>query len=242
METRIDEIAPDIFRLSTFVPDANLPFNQYLVRGEEPLLFHTGQRMLFPLVSEAMAKVMPVEQLRWISWGHLESDESGAMNQWLAAAPRAQVAVGFLSGILSVMDLADRPPRLLGDDEVLDIGGKRLRFLPTPHVPHGWDAGLMFEETTSTLLSGDLFTAQGESAASTDGDIIGPAVAAEETFGSTALTPNTAPTIERLAELSPSTLALMHGPAYTGDATTALKELAGFYADRFAAAVEGSQT
>lgn len=236
MDTQVDEIADGIYRLSTFVEMAGLRFNQYLVDAEEPLLFHTGQRQLFPLTSEAFGRVRPVQDLRWISWGHLESDESGAMNQWLEAAPRAEIAVGFMAGILSVNDLADRPPRLLGDDEVIDLGGKRIRFLPTPHVPHGWDAGVLFEETTGTLLCGDLFTQQGDGPATADGDIVGPAIAAEDTFGATALTPSTATTIEGLAALEPSTLALMHGPAWKGDGAAALRELAAFYAGRLSAA------
>jgi len=236
VESRIDEIADRTYRISTFVEAAGLTFNQYLIEADEPLLFHTGQRQLFPLVADAVARVLPVASIRWISWGHLESDESGAMNEWLAAAPRAEVAVGFLSGVLSVNDLADRPPRLLADDEVLDLGGKRVRFLPTPHVPHGWDAGVLHEETTATLFCGDLFTRQGEAPVLADDDLIGPAVAAEDAFGATALTPNTAPTIAGLAELAPRTLALMHGPAWTGDGAAALGDLAGVYADRLAAA------
>ncbi|MCO5313123.1 MAG: MBL fold metallo-hydrolase [Microthrixaceae bacterium] len=235
LETQIEEIADGIFRISTFVEMAGMRFNQYLIDAEEPLLFHTGQRALFPLVSKAFARVKPVDSLRWVSWGHLESDESGAMNEWLAASPQATVAVGFLAAVLSVNDLADRPPRLLGDDEVIDLGGKRVRFLPTPHVPHGWDAGVMFEETTGTLLCGDLFTQHGDTEAIDHGDLIGPAAAAEDAFGSTALTPNTAPTIAALAELEPNTLALMHGPAWHGDGATALRDLANFYAERLAA-------
>lgn len=239
METSVDEIADGIYRISTFVEMAGLSFNQYLIDADEPLLFHTGQRQLFPLVSEAFGRVRPVDSLRWISWGHLESDESGAMNEWLGAAPHSEVAVGFLSGILSVNDVADRPPRLLGDDEVIDLGGKRIRFIPTPHVPHGWDAGLLYEETTSTLLCGDLFTRQGESPATDDGDLIGPAIAAEDAFGATALTPKTAPTIAALADLEPHTLALMHGPAWSGDCAGALRDLAGVYADRLSSALAG---
>ncbi len=235
METQVDEVADGIYRISTFVEMAGLRFNQYLVDAEEPLLFHTGQRHLFPLTSEAFARVRPVEDLRWISWGHLESDESGAMNEWLAAAPRAEIAVGFMAGILSVNDLADRPPRLLGDDEVMELGGKRVRFLATPHVPHGWDAGVLFEETTGTLLCGDLFTQQGDGPVTDDGDIVGPAIAAEDAFGATALTPSTAPTIDGLAALEPTTLALMHGPAWQGDGAGALRGLAAFYAERLAA-------
>ncbi|MBS1836064.1 MAG: MBL fold metallo-hydrolase [Actinobacteria bacterium] len=239
MDTQVDEIADGIYRISTFVELAGLRFNQYLVDAEEPLLFHTGQRGLFPLVAEAVGRVRPVESLRWISWGHLESDESGAMNEWLGVAPAAEIAVGFLAGILSVNDLADRPPRLLGDDEVIDLGGKRIRYLPTPHVPHGWDAGVMFEETTGTLLCGDLFTQQGDGPAISDGDLIGPAMAAEDAFGATALTPLTAPTIAGLAALEPSVLALMHGPAWSGDGRSALADLAGSYAERLAAALNG---
>lgn len=236
MDTRVDEIADGIYRMSTFVEQSGLRFNQYLIEAEEPLLFHTGQRGLFPLTSEAFGRVRPVDQLRWISWGHVESDESGAMNQWLAAAPQAEVAVGFLAGVVSVMDLADRPPRLLGDDEVIDLGGKRVHYIPTPHVPHGWDAGVLFEETTGTLLCGDLFTQQGDGPVTDEGDLIGPAVAAEDAFGATALTPSTAPTIAALADLAPSTLGLMHGPAWHGDGAQALRDLAGVYADRLAAA------
>ncbi|MFC7718555.1 oxygen-binding di-iron domain-containing protein [Nonomuraea recticatena] len=136
-------------------------FNQYLVDAEEPLLFHTGLRGLFPLVSAAVERVMPVERLRWVTFGHLEADECGSMNSWLAAAPHAQIAHGALGCLVSVNDLADRPPRPLADGEVMDLGGKRMRRIETPHVPHGWDAGLFFEETTGTLLCGDLFTSMG---------------------------------------------------------------------------------
>ncbi len=154
METRINEIADGIFRLSTFVPEIAAPagftFNQFLVLGDEPLLFHTGPRRMFPLVREAVARLLPPERLRWITFGHVEADECGSLNQWLAAAPAATVAFGGLGVMVSVGDLADREPRGLGDDEVLDLGGKRVRYLATPHVPHGWDAGLLYEEVTGT--------------------------------------------------------------------------------------------
>ena len=159
METDVNEIADGIYRFSTFVPDigpTGFTFNQFLVDADEPLLFHTGQRGMFPLVSAAIAAVMPVERLRWITFGHLEADECGAMNQFLAAAPDAQVAHGALGCMVSINDLADRPPRPLGPDEVLDLGGKRIRNLDTPHVPHGWDAHVLYEETTGTLFCGDL--------------------------------------------------------------------------------------
>ncbi|HEY5981011.1 MAG TPA: hypothetical protein VIT41_15410 [Microlunatus sp.] len=229
METEIAEIAPDIFRLSTFLPDANFMFNQFLLRDEEPLLFHTGPRALFPLISEAVSRVMPVEGLRWITFGHVESDECGSMNLWLGAAPNAEIAHGAMGCVVSVNDLADRPPRSLQDGEVLEIGTKRMRRLETPHVPHGWDAGLFYEETTSTLLCGDLFTAIGNSPALTEHEIIGPALAAEDVFGATCLTPATAPTMRKLADLDPRTLGLMHGPSYAGDCARALRDLAEAY-------------
>lgn len=230
METRTDEIADGIYRFSTFVADAGIVFDQFLVDAEEPLLFHTGMHGLFPLVSEAVARVTPVERLRWISFGHYEADECGAMNDWLEVAPRAEVAHTALGVMVSVGDQAIRPARALADGEVIDLGGKRVRHLSTPHVPHGWDAGVMFEETTGTLFCGDLFTALGDGPATSDADVVGPALEAEALFGATCLTPVTAPTIRRLAELAPTTLALMHGPAHTGDAATALLGLADGYA------------
>jgi flavorubredoxin len=236
MQTRTDEIADGVFRLSTSVPDAPLVFNQFLLRAEEPLLFHTGFRALFPLVSEAVARVVPLDALRWITFGHVEGDECGAMNQFLAAAPNATVAHGALGCIVQVNDLADRPPRPLADGEVLDLGGKRVRNIDTPHVPHGWDAHVLYDETTGTLLCGDLFTAMGECDALTTVDIVGPAFAAEEAFGATALTPMTAPTIHALAELRPTTIGLMHGPSFRGDGAAALTRLADGYNRMFEAA------
>ena len=235
MQTTVDEIADGIHRIATFVPEANLSFNQILVTGEEPLLFHTGLRALFPLVSEAVGRVLPVDQLRWIGFGHFEADECGAMNEWLAAAPDAQVAFGGIGCMVSVNDQADRPPRALEDGEVMDIGGKRLRYLATPHVPHGWDAGIFYEETTGTLLAGDLFTQLGERPATSDDSPMDATVAAEDAFGYSSLAPSTVPTLERLADLEPSTLALMHGPAHNGDGGSWLRELGSFYAERVAA-------
>jgi flavorubredoxin len=165
-----------------------------------------------------------------VSFGHWEADESGALNAWLGAAPQAELAVGALGVMISGGDQTDRPPRApLADGEVLDIGGKRLRWIDTPHVPHGWDAGLWYEETTNTLLCGDLLAAAGPASALTHGDVVGPALAAEDMFGATCLTPHTAPTIRRLAELGPSTLGIMHGPSYSGDGTAALQALADNY-------------
>src|SRR5215813_13990285 len=233
METLLDEITNGIYRLSTYIPDADFTFNQYLINAEQPLLFHTGMHSLFPLVSAAVSRMMPLARLRWISFGHWEADESGAMNDWLAAAPQAQVAVGAIGCMLSVNDSAVRHPRPLQDQEILDLGGKQVRYLATPHVPHCWDAGLLFEETTKTLFCGDLFTRIGKSPAVSEEDPLGPALAAEDTFGATALTPQTAPTIRRLAALKPATLALMHGPAFRGDCERALLALADAYEERF---------
>lgn len=237
METRVDEIADGIYRCSTFVEAASLPFNQYLIAGDEPLLFHTGLRALFPLVSEAVSRVMPVERLRWVSFGHFEADECGTLNQWLAAAPSAEPVHGTIGVLVSLGDQADRPPRSLADGEIVDLGGKRVRWIDTPQVPHGWDAGLLYEEETGTLLCGDLFTAAGESPATTSDDIVGPAIATEDMFHASALTPTSAATIRRLADIEPTTLALMHGPAYTGDGAAALRALADDFDRRFDEAV-----
>ncbi len=234
MHTTVDEVGDDIYRLSTFVPDANLSFNQILVNGEEPFLFHTGLRALFPLVSEAVTRVIPVEALRWISFGHVEADECGSLNQWLAAAPHAEVAFGAIGCMVSVNDLADRPPRPLADGDVLDLGGKRLRYLATPHVPHAWEAGLFHEEVTGTLLCGDLFTQMGENPALSEGSPMEATVAAEDIFGYSCLGPSTVATVERLAELEPHALATMHGPTHVGAAGTWLRDLAGSYAGRIA--------
>jgi flavorubredoxin len=238
MDTRITEIADGIFRLSTFVPDIGPPagftFNQFLVRGEEPLLFHTGLRRMFPLVQEAVRRIIPPETLRWIGFGHFEADECGALNEWLAAAPRAQAAHGELGCFVSLNDFADRAPRILGNGEALDLGGKRIRYIDTPHTPHGWDAGLIFEETTGTLLCGDLLTQFGNDADLTGRDIVGPAIAAEDAFQSSSLNPQMGSTIRSLADFKPRTLALMHGPSFSGDGAAALRALADDY-DRRAA-------
>ncbi|MCC6748772.1 MAG: MBL fold metallo-hydrolase [Deltaproteobacteria bacterium] len=231
METRTHEIADGIFRFSTLVPDiaGGFTFNQFLIRAREPLLFHTGPRGMFSLVSAAVAKVVPLDTLRWITFGHVEADECGSMNQWLAAAPRSVVAHGGVGVMVSLNDLADRPPRALTDGEVLDLGGKRVRHLDTPHVPHGWEARLLFEETTRTLLCGDLFTHTGDGPAVTAGDIVGPAQKTEELFHATCLTPTTGATIRTLAALEPLTLAVMHGSSFNGDVTGALEALAQYY-------------
>lgn len=232
MEARVSEIAAGVYRISTWVPEvappAGFTFNQFLVDGDEPMLFHCGQRMLFPLVSHAVASVMPLHQLRWISFGHVEADESGAMNLWLQAAPRATVTHGRLGCDISINDLADRPPRALDDGEVIDLGGKRMRWIATPHVPHGWEAGVFYEEQAGTLFCGDLLTHVGDGAALTEGDVVGPALDAERMFQAMTMAPGTAAAVRALAALKPRTLALMHGSSFSGDGEAALSALADF--------------
>jgi flavorubredoxin len=236
METRIAEVAPCIHQLTTHVAEMNFSFNQYLITGDEPMLFHTGPRQMFPLVSDALGRVVPVDQLRWISFGHVEADECGAMNEWLAAAPQSTVAQGTTGCMVSLNDLADRAPRALADGEVLDIGGHRMRWIDTPHVPHGWEAGIIYDETTRTLFCGDLFTQVGDYASSSTADIVGPAGEAEDIFRATSLAPATGATLRKLADLDVAALALMHGPTFTGDCRTALLDLAAAYDKRIAAA------
>lgn len=235
MQTRTDEIADNIFRFSTCVPDAapgGFTFNQFLIKADEPLLFHTGPRRMFPLVSEAISRIVPLAQLRWIAFGHIESDECGAMNELLARAPRAEVAHGVTGCMVSLNDLCDRPPRKLADGEVLELGGKRVRHLDTPHVPHNWEARVLFEETTATLFCGDLLSHTGDGPALTSADLVGPALAAEDMFRATALAAATAPTIRRLAGLAPRTLAVMHGSSTQTNCGDTLLRLADEYEAR----------
>ena len=234
MHTSVDEIADGIYRLSTFVPEIEPPagftFNQFLVLGDEPLLFHTGPRKMFPLVRDAVGRLIRPERLRWISFGHVEADECGSMNEWLALAPQAEVAHGQIACAVQLGDLADRAPRALQDRETLDLGGgKRVRYLDTPHIPHGWDAGVLYEESTGTLLCGDLFTQLGNGPALVEGDIVGPAIAAEDLFRYSSLNPHMGATIRALAAFAPRTLALMHGPSFRGDGARALRALADDY-------------
>jgi len=175
---------------------------------------------------------VPIERIRWITFGHVEADECGAMNAWLAAAPQATVAHGMTACMVSLNDMADRLPRPLSDGAMIDLGGKRVRYIDTPHVPHGWEAGLLYEEVTGTLLCGDLFTHAGNGSPLTSNDIVEPAMAAEDMFRATSIGPMTAPTLRKLAGLSPTTLALMHGSSYAGNAAAALYELADEYERR----------
>jgi flavorubredoxin len=245
MQTTTSEIADGIFRLSTHVPEiappAGFTFNQFLVMGDEPLLFHTGLRKMFARNRAALGRLLPPERLRWIAFGHFEADECGAMNEWLATAPEATPAHGRTGCMVSLADVADRPPRVLADGEVVDLGrGKRVRFIDTPHTPHGWDAGVLYEESTGTLLCGDLFTQLGNDRPLTDGDIVGPAIAAEDLFQYSCLAPAMGATIRGLAALAPRTLALMHGPSFAGDGGAALRALADDYDRRLAARLSGA--
>ena len=238
MTTEIHEIADGIFRISTYMPQvappAGFAFNQYLILADEPLLFHTGHRRLFPQVREAVARVIAPKRLRWIGFGHVEADECGSMNEWLAIAPHAEIVHGATACDISLGDMADRAPRMLADGEVIDLGGKRVRYIDTPHTPHGWEAGIMLEEATDTLLCGDLFTQAGRTGPLTETDIVGPAAAAEDLFRFSSLHPAMGETIRRLAPLAPKTLALMHGPAFAGDTRSALEALADDYDRRTA--------
>ena len=233
METKVSEIADGIYRLSTFVPDiappAGFTFNQFLITGDEPLMFHTGLRKMFNLNRAALSRIISPDKLRWIAFGHYEADECGAMNEWMAVAPNAQVAHGQTGCLVSLNDMADRAPRALQDGEVIDIGGKRLRYIDTPHTPHGWDAGVMYEETTATLMCGDLFTQLGGGPPLTGSDVVGPSMAAENLFNYSSLNPAMGSTIRSLSKLNPGTLAIMHGPSFRGDGGAALRALADEY-------------
>ena len=218
--TRVDEVADGIYRIST--PVTLLPggftFNQYLVVDEAPLLFHSGPRRMFPLVSEAVAAVLPLERLRYVGLSHFEADECGALNEFLAAAPQAVPLCGQVAAMVSVDDVAARPARALAAGETLELGRRRVRWIDTPHVPHGWECGFLFEETTRTLLCGDLFTQGGaDHVPVTESDILGPSEAMRASMDYYAHGTNTRAILERLAGLEPSTLACMHGAAWRGD-------------------------
>src|ERR1041385_5827860 len=233
METNIDEIAPDVYRISTFVPAYQIEFNQFLIKDEQPFLMHTGFRKMFDVTRNAVARIIDPAQLRWIGFSHFEPDECGALNEWLRVAPEAQAACSVVCNMVMLNDYADRPSRGLDDNEILDLGRHRLRFLATPHVPHSWDAGLFFDETEQTLLCSDLFFHARSDQPLIEGDIVGRARESILAGMNSPLakdmpyTPYTDSTLERLAELAPRTLALMHGSSYRGDGRKALEELTG---------------
>jgi flavorubredoxin len=230
---KITEIAPDVFHISIFVPQISLQFNHFLVRDDEPLLFHTGYRRTFAEMQEAVATLIDPSKLRWISFSHFESDECGALNQWLAVAPKAEAATGLVGAMVNLNDFADRPARVLSPQDVIETGKYRFRYFSTPQLPHGWDAGVMFEETQRTLFCSDLFHHNGDVEPLTHNSILDRVrnTLAEFQQGPLAnyvpYTSNTGRMLTSLSELRPRTLAVMHGSSYAGDCADALRQLAG---------------
>ena len=233
MGARVTEVGDGTYQLAVAMPEMDFAVNHYLVLGDEPFLFHAGMVHHFDAVRDAMAEVIDPSGLRWIGFGHVEADECGGLNRWLAAAPGATVVQGQIGCMVSLGDLADRPPRPLADGEVLDIGGHRLRWLDTPHVPHGWDAGLVFDETTGMLLCGDLFARFGDQPATTGAGLAAPAIEGEraEGYASWSRAPDTVDQLRRLAALGPTGLAPMHAPVLVGAGGTDLAALAYDLAD-----------
>lgn len=229
--TNIHEIADGIYRINTPLPPSVVPggfsFNQYLIDDDEPLLFHTGPRKMFPLVREAVSKVIPVERLRHVSFSHVESDECGSLNEWLAAAPEAAPLCGQIAAMVSIEDLADRTPRALADGETIKLGRHTVRWIDAPHLPHGWECGYLFEETTRTLLCGDIFTQAGAGDVPlTESDILGPSEEMRKGLDYFSHSRDTRARLERLASTEPATLACMHGSAWRGDGAALLRALA----------------
>jgi flavorubredoxin len=228
--TNVHEIADGLYRINTPVALPGGPgfsFNQYLIVDDEPLLFHTGPRKMFPLVREAVASVLPVEALRYVGFSHVESDECGSLNEWLAAAPQAVPLCGMVAAMVSIEDLADRAPRVLGDGELLSLGSHRVRWFDTPHLPHAWECGFLNEESTKTLLCGDLFTQGGSDLpALTESDILGPSEGFRRQMDYFSHSRHYRPMLERLAATNPRTLACMHGSAWQGDGASLLRALA----------------
>jgi flavorubredoxin len=237
--TAIDEIAPDLFRLSVYVPEIDMQFNHFLVRDEEPLLFHTGLKAMFPLLKEAVAKLIDPATLRHIGWSHFESDECGALNDWLQLAPQAQPICSLVGKLVNVDDFSVRPAHTMTPDEVLSTGKYRFRFIPSPHIPHGWDAGVLFEETRKTLFCSDLFHHFGDVAPLTTSDLIEPTRSAMQRLqqgplaGYMPYTAHTGGVLRSLAALEPEMLAVMHGSSYSGRCDQLLTDLAGVIKESF---------
>ena len=226
--TRIDEVGAGLFRINTPVRDmpGGFSFNQYLLVDEEPLVFHAGPRRLFPLVREAIAHVLPVEKLRWIAFSHVESDECGGLNAFLAVAPNAQPLCSQVAALVSITDLADRAPRAMADGETIAIGRRTLTWLDAPHLPHAWECGFLADVANATLFCGDLFTQPGaDTAPLTEGDILAPSEAFRKAMDYYSHTKNAAPLLEKLAATNPRTLACMHGSAWRGDGAKLLRAL-----------------
>ncbi|HPE81763.1 MAG TPA: MBL fold metallo-hydrolase [Gammaproteobacteria bacterium] len=228
--TNVHEIADGIYRINTPVVISGaggFSFNQYLIADDEPLLFHTGPRKMFSLVREAVASVLPIETLRYIAFSHVEADECGSLNEWLAVAPRSVPLCGTVAAMVSIGDLADRAPRAIADGEGLVLGEHSIRWFDTPHLPHAWDCGFLTEESTSTLLCGDLFTQGGADLPPvTESDILGPSEAFRHAMDYFSHTKDARAMLERLAATNPSTLACMHGSAWRGDGASLLRALA----------------
>ncbi|HEV2719948.1 MAG TPA: FprA family A-type flavoprotein [Thermoanaerobaculia bacterium] len=229
--TTIQEVADNIFRISTPLPPEAVPggfsFNQYLIRDDAPLVFHTGPRRIFPLVRDAIESVMPIAKLRYVGFSHVEADESGALNELLRVAPGASPVCSTVAALVSISDMADRAPIGLADGQTLSLGDHTLRWLDAPHMPHGWETGYLFEESTKTLLCGDLFTQPGPGGdAVTEGDILGPSEAFRAKMDYYSYTKNARPLLEKLAATKPTTLACMHGSAWRGDGAAMLMALA----------------
>jgi flavorubredoxin len=229
-ETAIDEIADGIYRISTSVTGIDVPggfsFNQYLIADDEPLLFHTGLRGLFQNTRAAIETVLPVSRLRYVAYSHFEADECGAMNEFLAVAPKAEVVCGKIAAMTSGVDQANRPPRGLADGETLSLGRRQMSWIDAAHVPHGWDCGYMVETTTKTLFCGDVFTQAGaDNPALTESDILEPSEAMRKAMDYYAHGRDTCATLEKMAALNPTTLACMHGSAYKGDGAKLLRAL-----------------
>jgi flavorubredoxin len=229
--TRVDEIAEGIYRINTPVAlpgsAGKFNFNQYVIADDEPMLFHTGPRALFPVVREAVDSVLPSSALRYLAFSHFEADECGALNALLAVAPNAVPVCSGIGAMVSIGDYADRPPRALADNEALSLGRHEIRWLDTPHMPHGWDCGLIWESSTRTFFCGDLFTQGGAGeTALTEADILGPSEAFRKPMDYFTHAPQTRAALERLARLEPATLACMHGSAWRGDGAALLRELA----------------
>jgi flavorubredoxin len=228
--TNVHEIAEGIYRINTPLAiegAGGFSFNQYLIVDDEPLLFHTGPRKMFPLVREAVASIMPVENLRYIAFSHVEADECGSLNDWLRAAPQSSALCGAIAAMVSIGDLADRAPRALADGEVVSLGKHQVRWLDAPHLPHAWECGFMMEERTSTLLCGDLFTQGGADCPPITGsDILGPSEAFRHQMDYFSHTKNANELLEKLAATNPTTLACMHGSAWRGDGAALIRALA----------------
>jgi flavorubredoxin len=227
---RIDEVAPDLYRICIYVREIDLQFNHFLVRDDRSLLFHTGMRRMFPEVRDAVAKIIDPANLHWISWSHFEVDECGALNEWLAAAPQATPVCSECGALVNLTDFSDRPPRGLKPGEILETGRHRFRYVPTPHLPHGWDAGVLFEETDRILLCSDLLHQLGGVEPTTTADVVGRYRHAITTYQSSPVlmdyvpyTPNTKRRLEELGALQPRTLAAMHGSTFLGDGAAALR-------------------